>query len=99
MTAEQFWHEEPKLLEVYQRAYYNRLHEEAHLSGYYNYVAVSIALSNAFRKKGTQEAKYIDKPDINKLFKKPMTEKQVMQQYRQGLRTQMGWVNASSNNK
>lgn len=89
MTTEQFWHEEPKLLEVYQKAYYNKLHEEAHLYGYYGYVAVSTALSNAFRKKGTKEAKYIDKPDINKLFKKPMTEKQATKEYRKLLNTQM----------
>lgn len=99
MTIEQFWHNDPKLLEVYQKAYYNRLHEEAHLYGQYNFYAVSIAISNAFRKKGTKEQKYIDKPDINKLFRKPKSEKQVIKQYRQGLNTQMSWLNAASNNQ
>lgn len=99
MTYEQFWHDNPKLLTVYQKAYYNRLHEEAHLYGYYNYVAVSTALSNAFRKKGAQAEKYIDKPNIDKLFKKPISEKQAIKQYREGLQNQMSWINASSNNK
>lgn len=99
MTFEQFWHDNPKLLNVYQKAYYSRLHEEAHLYGYYNYIAVTTAVANAFRKKGQPAEKYIDKPNIDKVFKKPKNEKQAIKEYRKGLQNQMGWINESSNNK
>lgn len=99
MTYEQFWHYDPNLLTVYQKAYYNRIHEEAHLYGQYNFIALSTALSNAFRKQGTKPQKYIDKPNIDKYFKKPITQENIDEEYKKGLNYQIDWVNALSNNK
>lgn len=98
MTYKQFWYDNPKLLIVYQKAYYNKIHEEAHLQGQYNCVAMEIAIANAFRKKGQKPEKYIDKPDINKYFEKPISREQTLKEYRKNARNQMRWVNALSNN-
>lgn len=52
-------------LRVYDEAHKLKVRmqdELLYLSGIYTYEAVSIALSNAFRKKGTKAAEYRDKP-------------------------------------
>lgn len=65
MTYDQFWRDDPWLAKYYRKAYVERRKAENTrdwLMGMYNYNAVSIALANAFRKKGTQAEKYLEEP-------------------------------------
>lgn len=55
MTIEQFWDGEPGLTRYFRRKLEmedRRARETAWLNGYYDFVAVSTALANAFRGKG-----------------------------------------------
>lgn len=98
MTVEQFWHKEPDLIIAYHKAYYRRLHTEAHTQGFYNYSALMTALGNfGLRFKKTEQVPYMQKP-IDP-FKEKLTEKQVDDKYRKTLNYQVSWINALSNNK
>lgn len=97
MTADEYWHGEPKLLEAYYKTYMESLHQEAHIHGYYQFIAVSTALSNAFREKGKKPVSYIEKPiDI---FKKKVSKQEVDNENRRAFNYQANWLNALSNNK
>lgn len=95
MTVEQFWHSEPDLIIAYHKAYYRRLHTEAHAQGFYGFVAVSTALSNAFRKKGEKSHDYMQKP-IDP-FKEKATKK-TLHKARERAKAQISWLNSMSNN-
>lgn len=102
MTYEQFWYKDPELLDLYQRAYYDRLHEQAHTQGYYTFLGIGTALHNAFKMKGEKTLKYPEKPfDVFKRIdeRKRYSKSNVELEYRQGLQTTMGWLNAMSNNQ
>ncbi|MCM1440079.1 MAG: hypothetical protein NC131_12885 [Roseburia sp.] len=96
MTPEQFWHGDPDLFPLYHRAYYRRLHEQAHAQGYYGYIAVSTALANAFRKKGQKAQQYLSKPFDP--FEKKITKANVRQVYKKQARQQIGWLNGVAKN-
>lgn len=102
MTEYQFWHREPELLEVYQRAYYKRIHEEAHLNGAYIYNALQIALCNAFRSKGKKTEKYLEKPyDPFEKIDKERNKKslqELKEENKRGTQYQISMLNALSLN-
>ena len=58
MTPHQFWHEDMRLLEAYQKAYYTKTSYVAWLNGYYAFVGHSISLGNAFAKKGSKPKEF-----------------------------------------
>lgn len=65
MTYEQYWYGDPWALVSYREAFNIRnrqRNEEMWLQGVYNLHAFSTVLSNAFRKKGATEKKYLQKP-------------------------------------
>lgn len=65
MTYDQFWRDDPWIAKTYRDAYVARRkaeNERDWLLGNYNYQAVAIAMSNAFRKKGSQAEHYLEKP-------------------------------------
>ena len=65
MTAAEFWDGDPWLAVAYQRAHdvtRQRQSEEMWFMGLYNFRAVSTAISNAFRAKGTRPQKYLEEP-------------------------------------
>ena len=65
MTYEQFWEGDVWLAEDYFRANQisaQRKSEEMWLQGLYFYHGVSVALGNAFRKKGAKPIKYMSEP-------------------------------------
>ena len=95
MTVEQFWHSDPDLIIAYHKAYYRRLHTEAHAQGFYGFVAVSTALSNAFCKKGEKSHDYMQKP-IDP-FKEKATKK-TLHKARERAKAQISWLNSMSNN-
>lgn len=65
MTYEQFWTGDVWLARDYYDAHMLRLQrrsEELWLQGLYNYAAVSVALGNALRRKGTPAKSYPEEP-------------------------------------
>lgn len=73
MTAGQFWHGDPWLVEAYRQKHNMGIEErnqELWLQGLYFSDAINVALSNALGKKGTKKQKYIEKP----IRITPMTE-------------------------
>lgn len=55
MTPQQFWEEDEDLFYVYQQAYINQKHNEAHLIGLYVELAVEIGINNLFAKKSEKQ--------------------------------------------
>ena len=43
---------------IYEEAYYEKLHYEAHIQGFYNYIAFNTVLANMFRKQGENAIEY-----------------------------------------
>lgn len=95
MTVEQFWHDDPDLIIAYHKAYYRRLHTEAHAQGFYGFAALSTALGNAFKKKGAKDREYPRKPEDP--FKEKATKKS-SHKARERARAQISWLNSMSNN-
>ena len=65
MTYEQFWIDDPWKAKWYREAYIERRRAENRrdwMLGAYVYNAMSITLSNAFRKKGTKAENYLEEP-------------------------------------
>lgn len=77
MTPNQFWYDEPRLLDSYIRKRELELDAtnfNAWLFGIYTYKAVGVVLANAFAKKGAKAEMYFDKPieELNATYLKKM---------------------------
>lgn len=62
---DEFWRSNPRKIDIIFEAYKLKRDIEddiAHKEGFYTYVAVSTALGNAFRKKGSKAEPYMEKP-------------------------------------
>ena len=80
MSAEEYWHGSPELMQAYRKAYKIRKEEknwELWLQGLYFCHALNVALSNAFDKHS--KAEYMSEP--LKLF--PPTQEELEEQSRQ----------------
>lgn len=104
MTLEQFWHGDPNLITIYQKAYNQKIHDEAFLQGWYNFEALSRALTNALSGldgKRHKPIQYLDKPlvNANDYYNKPVTEEELEDKYRAVANYQVDWLNKLSNNK
>lgn len=78
-TEEQFWHSNPRKDKYYFEAYRLKRKcddEIAHRQGFYTYMAVATALSNAFRKKGDKPSEYMKEPITAMSEEECITEKQ-----------------------
>lgn len=95
MTDYEFWHKDPNLIVAFHKEYYRRLHEESHAQGFYGFVAVSTALSNAFRKKGEKSHDYMQKP-IDPF--KGEEIKRNLPKLREKSKSKFSWLNSMSNN-
>lgn len=65
MTLDQFWYDEPRLLDVYVKKRELELDDinfEAWLVGFYNHYGITVALSNAFSDKSSTKITYFEKP-------------------------------------
>ena len=61
MSRNDFWYgNDWKDYFIYEEAYFERLHEQTHIQGYYNYIAFNTVLNNAFmdKKKGNKPLNY-----------------------------------------
>lgn len=83
MPLDEFWHGDMRLLEVYQKAYTRNVSYTAWLSGHYTMVAHSLALSNAFARKGAKQEEYPQwKDPIGQMSKPKITEDNIEEQHR-----------------
>lgn len=65
MTYDEFWNGTPRIAEAYRKKHtldQDRMNFELWLGGYYHYIAVGTALSNAFKEKGRKADDYIKEP-------------------------------------
>jgi hypothetical protein len=78
MSADEFWHGDPSLVVGYREAYKMKqksLNWQLWLQGLYIYDAVSVAISNAFGKKGSKKQDYFKEPIS--VFEKTEEEKEL----------------------
>ena len=93
MTDDEFWHGDMRLLEIRQRAYYRKISYEKWLEGQYSAIAFSIAISNAFSKKGSSQAKYPEwKDPMTKNSKPKITEDNLEYEFRKQQAEQQNWL-------
>ena len=62
MSLHEFWHEDKRLYNAYQKAHYRKLHETAWLNGLYVNIAVQNTAGNMFSKKGEKPREYPKMP-------------------------------------
>lgn len=58
MTPKQFWEEEIEMFFCYRNAYLQRLHNQCHIQGLYNFMAYSISIANMFKKNKNDKIEY-----------------------------------------
>lgn len=58
MTPKQFWEEEVEMFFCYRNAYLQRLHNQCHIQGLYNFMAYSISIANMFKKNKSDKIDY-----------------------------------------
>ena len=65
MTYDEFWNGTPRMTEAYRKAHelkQDEMNFSLWLQGYYDYVAVGTALSNAFKDRGKKADEYLKEP-------------------------------------
>ena len=68
MSINEFWRSENyKIYFLYEEAYYERLHEEKHTQGLYNFIAFNTVIGNAFRD-NKKQPKPLEYPKENMLI-------------------------------
>lgn len=58
MTPKQFWEEEVEMFFCYRNAYLQKLHNQCHIQGLYNFMAYSISIANMFKKNKNDKIEY-----------------------------------------
>lgn len=71
MPLNEFWYGDTRLLKVYQISYYRNKSYEAWLFGQCAFTAFSLAMKNAFAKRGTKPEQYPQWKDPMEKFDKP----------------------------
>ena len=93
MTTHEFWHEDIRLLEVYQKAYYRNASYSAWVQGQYNHIAHAVVMANAFAKKGQQKAEYPEwKDPMEKYLKRKITKDNLEEEFRKQQAEQNAWL-------
>lgn len=86
MTSNEFWFDDPKLIESYHIFYINRLKAEDmrdYKLGIYFLKAIDTTISNMFKTAGEPPSKYFEKPLLSNLGK---TEKEIQEEEQQELK-------------
>lgn len=98
LSVKDFWDCEIDVFYCYENAYLSKLHNQTHLQGYYNYVALTIVLSNILRNKNDKELKY---PEENYYIQylKGLEDKEEKSIIRRGKRIQNGKGDIGLGNK
>ena len=93
MTEKQFWYGDTRLLEVYRKAYTRNISYNAWLQGQQNYLAQSIALSNAFAKKGQKPIEYPQwKDPMQEVYKPKIDKNNLEEEFRKKQSEQQAWL-------
>ena len=58
MTKDEFWKSDINTYYAYEKAYEETIHENAHIQGYYNFIALSTIFENLFANKGDKPKQY-----------------------------------------
>lgn len=98
MSTHEFWHEDKKLYQAYQKAYYSRLSETSWLNGLYVNVALNNLAGNIFKKKGSKAYEYPDKPiDIIGKYENRVTKANMEGKFRQLMSNSTDWLKTRNN--
>lgn len=93
MSVHEFWHEDKRLYDAYQKAFYNKLSEQSWLSGLYVNVALNNLAGNIFKKKGEKAFEYPDKPiDLLSKKRKEITPTNVEEEFRKLMFENSNWL-------
>lgn len=100
MPLDEFWHDDMRLLDIYQKAYLRNVSYTAWAQGQYAYIAFSTVMANAFAKKGKPPQQYPAWIDpIEKLQKPKITKDNIEQEFRKSQAQQAGWLHELLNKK
>ena len=97
MTYDEFYFGTPRLVEIYRDKYNldrDRMSFDLWLAGYYNFIAVSTALSNAFKDKGKKADEYIKDP----IHIRPKTQKELQAEMERKQQELINKLNSFHNN-
>ena len=92
MTYSQYWDCDPYLCVYYREAWKQKQlieNQNQWRQGYYNYIAFSTVLSNAFKKKGSKAEKYLEEP--LQIF--PKTEEELAEEERRNAQKTINTLN------
>lgn len=92
MSPDEFWHEDKRLFDAYQKAYVRKSHETAWLNGLYVNVAIQNTVANIFAKKGSKPHEYPSAPIDPFKEKKVYTPEKVSQEYGETLKKQNDFI-------
>lgn len=93
MSTYQFWHEDMRLLEVYQKAYFRNVSYNNWLQGAYNFEAFSKATINANRsKKSDPIQQYEQWKDPFEKAKPKITSENLETEFRKQQVEQQAWL-------
>ena len=99
MSLDEFWHNDKRIFEACQKAYYRDLHEKAWLNGLYVNVAVQNTVANVMAKKGAKPLTYPSKP-FDPFEKKQVVSKQSLESKQRSLqKAQSNFIRSLLNSK
>ena len=104
MSLDDFWHGDMRLLSAYQNAYLRNVEYTAWKQGNYNSIAFSVAMGNAFKKKGAASIEYpkwqdpIEKIERQKAFSQ-VTKDNIEQVFRNEQIKKQTWLHNILHNK
>ena len=90
MTRNDFWNNDIQEYFAYEEAYVEKAHEQSHIQGLYNYIALETVCANLFKKKGEKTSNYPGENLLEKnrnvstpkeVSRKPKTPAEVEQLY------------------
>lgn len=95
MTAQEFWHENPKLFQSYQKAYIRKNYDMAWTIGLYVNIAVGNIVKAVFAKKGEKIPEYPNAPvDVFEENKKKIKNKDELENKFRNSYSNLNWLSA-----
>ena len=95
MPLNEFWHDDMRLFDAYQKAYYRGKSFAAWMNGQYVFEGLNKAIYNGFgrQKKSDPAEEYSQWKDPMERFEKPrITKENVEAEYRKQQASQMAWL-------
>jgi hypothetical protein len=93
MPVDEFWYGDMRLLAAYQKAFIRNQSYNAWLQGKYSFTGHSIAMANAFAKKGAKREEFPDwKDPFEKFERRKITEENLESEFRKQQAEQNAWL-------